>query len=121
MIVGCGHDTAAQAITGAVGDQVHRALWQLPAVQPEAITLMDLCGCTAAEVAVRWPTRRRLAHGCWSPPRSPATRRAAPRLGHSPTRGPAPVGAAAGRDRRRHRPASRPPGTITGTRSGGGC
>lgn len=63
MIVACGHDTAAQAITGAVGDQVHRALWQLPAVQPEAITLMDLCGCTAAEVAVRWPIRRR-------PPRS---------------------------------------------------
>jgi RNA polymerase sigma-70 factor, ECF subfamily len=46
-----GHDTAAEAITGAIRDQVHRALWQLPAAQREAITLMDLCGFTAAEVA----------------------------------------------------------------------
>jgi RNA polymerase sigma-70 factor, ECF subfamily len=30
---------------------VHRALWQLPSPQREAITLMDLCGFTAAEVA----------------------------------------------------------------------
>jgi RNA polymerase sigma-70 factor (ECF subfamily) len=46
-----GHDTAAEAITGTVRAQVHRALWQLPAEQREAITLMDLCGFTAAEVA----------------------------------------------------------------------
>ncbi|WP_243715636.1 RNA polymerase sigma factor [Micromonospora sp. KC207] len=46
-----GHDTAAEAISGTIRDQVHQALWQLPAVQREAITLMDLCGFTAAEVA----------------------------------------------------------------------
>jgi RNA polymerase sigma-70 factor (ECF subfamily) len=45
------HDTAAEAMSGAVREQVHRALWQLPAPQREAITLMDLCGFTAAEVA----------------------------------------------------------------------
>jgi RNA polymerase sigma-70 factor, ECF subfamily len=47
-----GQDTAAEAIAGTVREQVHRALWQLPAVQRESITLMDLCGLTAAEVAV---------------------------------------------------------------------
>jgi len=46
-----GQDTAAEALDEAVRDQVHRALWQLPAAQREAITLMDLCGFTAAEVA----------------------------------------------------------------------
>jgi RNA polymerase sigma-70 factor (ECF subfamily) len=37
---------------------VHRALWQLPAPQREAITLMDLCGFTAAEVATMTGTPR---------------------------------------------------------------
>ena len=46
-----GNDTAAEAMNEAVRHQVHRALWQLPAPQREAITLMDLCGFTAAEVA----------------------------------------------------------------------
>lgn len=53
-----GHDTAAEAVTAAVRDQVHRALWQLPAAQREAITLMDLCGFTAAEVATMTGTPR---------------------------------------------------------------
>ncbi|HEV8567399.1 MAG TPA: sigma-70 family RNA polymerase sigma factor [Actinoplanes sp.] len=51
-------DTAAEAITGVVRDQVHRALWQLPVAQREAITLMDLCGFTAAEVATMTGTPR---------------------------------------------------------------
>jgi RNA polymerase sigma-70 factor (ECF subfamily) len=45
------HDTAAEALSGLLRDQVHQALWQLPAAQREAIVLMDLCGFTAAEVA----------------------------------------------------------------------
>jgi RNA polymerase sigma-70 factor (ECF subfamily) len=45
------HDTAAEALSGLVRDQVHHALWQLPAAQREAIVLMDLCAFTAAEVA----------------------------------------------------------------------
>jgi RNA polymerase sigma-70 factor (ECF subfamily) len=53
-----GHDTAAEAISGVVRDQVHQALWQLPAAQREAITLMDLCGFTAAEVATMTNTPR---------------------------------------------------------------
>jgi RNA polymerase sigma-70 factor, ECF subfamily len=53
-----GHDTAAEAITGTVRDQVHHALWQLPAAQREAIALMDLCGFTAAEVAAMTGTPR---------------------------------------------------------------
>ena len=56
--VASGHDTAAEAITGTVRDQVHQALWQLPAAQREAITLMDLCGFTAAEVAAMTGTPR---------------------------------------------------------------
>jgi RNA polymerase sigma-70 factor (ECF subfamily) len=51
-------DTAAEAITGVVRDQLHRALWQLPAGQREAITLMDLCGFTAAQVASMTGTPR---------------------------------------------------------------
>jgi RNA polymerase sigma-70 factor (ECF subfamily) len=53
-----GHDTATEAITATVRDQVHHALWQLPAAQREAITLMDLCGFTAAEVAAMTGTPR---------------------------------------------------------------
>jgi RNA polymerase sigma-70 factor (ECF subfamily) len=49
--VASGHDTAADAISATVRYQVHQALWQLPAEQREAITLMDLCGFTAAEVS----------------------------------------------------------------------
>jgi RNA polymerase sigma-70 factor, ECF subfamily len=52
------HDTAAEAIGGVVRDQVHQALWQLPAAQREAITLMDLCGFTASEVATMTDTPR---------------------------------------------------------------
>jgi RNA polymerase sigma-70 factor, ECF subfamily len=52
------HDTAAEAIGGVVRDQVHQALWQLPAAQREAITLMDLCGFTASEVAIMTNTPR---------------------------------------------------------------
>lgn len=44
------HDTAAAAIARTVRDEVHRALWQLPEAQREAITLMDLCGFTASQV-----------------------------------------------------------------------
>lgn len=44
-------DTAAEAMSRVVSDTVHRALWQLPAPQREAVTLMDLCGFTAAQVA----------------------------------------------------------------------
>jgi RNA polymerase sigma-70 factor, ECF subfamily len=58
MAVVSAHDTAAEAISGAVRDQVHQALWQLPAPQREAITLMDLCGFTAAEVAAMTGTPR---------------------------------------------------------------
>ncbi|MEV4714184.1 RNA polymerase sigma factor [Micromonospora sp. NPDC049374] len=46
-----GSDTAGEAMSGLVREQVHRALWRLPAAQREAIALMDLCGFTAAEVA----------------------------------------------------------------------
>lgn len=53
-----GHDTAAEAVSATVADQVHQALWQLPAAQREAITLMDLCGFTAAEVAAMTHTPR---------------------------------------------------------------
>ncbi|MEW2382612.1 sigma-70 family RNA polymerase sigma factor [Micromonospora sp. NPDC047707] len=52
------HDTAAEAISAAVRDQVHQAMWQLPAAQREAITLMDLCGFTAAQVATMTGTPR---------------------------------------------------------------
>jgi RNA polymerase sigma-70 factor, ECF subfamily len=44
-------DTAATAVAHVLGEAVHAALWRLPAEQREAITLMDLCGFTAAEVA----------------------------------------------------------------------
>jgi len=44
-------DTATAAMAALIGDRVHQALWQLPAPQREAITLMDLCGFTAAQVA----------------------------------------------------------------------
>ena len=52
------HDTAAEAIDGLLREQVHQALWRLPAAQREAITLMDLCGFTAAEVATMTGTPR---------------------------------------------------------------
>src|SRR5262245_49402902 len=51
-------DTAAEAIDGLLREQVHEALWRLPAAQREAITLMDLCGFTAAEVAAMTGTPR---------------------------------------------------------------
>jgi RNA polymerase sigma-70 factor (ECF subfamily) len=38
-------------MSNIMGTAVHEALWQLPAAQREAITLMDLCGLTAAQVA----------------------------------------------------------------------
>jgi RNA polymerase sigma-70 factor (ECF subfamily) len=44
-------DTEATAMAHIVGEAVHEALWQLPAPQREAITLMDLCGFTAAQVS----------------------------------------------------------------------
>lgn len=44
-------DTADQALAGVDGQRVHDALDQLPAAQREAITLMDLSGYTAAQVA----------------------------------------------------------------------
>jgi RNA polymerase sigma-70 factor (ECF subfamily) len=44
-------DTEATAMAHIVGETVHKALWQLPAAQREAITLMDLCGFTAAQVS----------------------------------------------------------------------
>jgi RNA polymerase sigma-70 factor, ECF subfamily len=52
------HDTAAEAIDGLLREKVHQALWRLPAAQREAITLMDLCGFTAAEVAAMTGTPR---------------------------------------------------------------
>jgi RNA polymerase sigma-70 factor (ECF subfamily) len=52
------HDTADEAIGGLLREQVHEALWLLPAAQREAITLMDLCGFTAAEVAEMTGTPR---------------------------------------------------------------
>lgn len=45
-------DTARQALAGLDVLRVRRALRQLPRVQREAITLMDLSGFSAAEVAV---------------------------------------------------------------------
>jgi RNA polymerase sigma-70 factor (ECF subfamily) len=44
-------DTEAAAMSNIMGTAVHEALWQLPAAQREAVTLMDLCGLTAAQVA----------------------------------------------------------------------
>ena len=44
-------DTAAEAMSNIVSQTVHRAMWQLPAPQREAIALMDLYGLTAAQVA----------------------------------------------------------------------
>ena len=44
-------DPATDAVHRVRRDAVHAALWRLPEAQREAITLMDLCGFTAAEVA----------------------------------------------------------------------
>jgi RNA polymerase sigma-70 factor (ECF subfamily) len=44
-------DTEATALAHIVGEAVQEALWQLPAAQREAITLMDLCGFTASQVS----------------------------------------------------------------------
>ena len=44
-------DTAEAALANLRSDRVHLALWQLPAAQRVAITLMDLCGFTAAQAA----------------------------------------------------------------------
>jgi RNA polymerase sigma-70 factor (ECF subfamily) len=43
-------DTAAQAIDSMDADAVHEALNRLAPEQREAVTLMDLCGFTAAQV-----------------------------------------------------------------------
>ncbi|HYZ93136.1 MAG TPA: RNA polymerase sigma factor, partial [Actinomycetota bacterium] len=42
-------DTAGQAIAATDADAVHEAMARLPHEQREAITLMDLCGFTAAQ------------------------------------------------------------------------
>jgi RNA polymerase sigma-70 factor, ECF subfamily len=69
-----GTDVAAEAIHRVQRAQVQRALWALPEPQRVAITLMDLCGFTAAEAAellgrprgtvLAWAHRgrKRLAH-----------------------------------------------------------
>lgn len=44
-------DTAAQALANLDAREVHDALWQLPTATREAITLVDLCGLTAAAAA----------------------------------------------------------------------
>jgi RNA polymerase sigma-70 factor (ECF subfamily) len=44
-------DVEAEAIARAWRAQVEQAMWRLPAEQRIVITLMDLCGFTAAEVA----------------------------------------------------------------------
>ncbi len=44
-------DTAGEALARLDAAAVHRALHRLPAAQREAITLMGLCGFTAAETA----------------------------------------------------------------------
>src|SRR5918994_926056 len=49
--IGASGDTADEAIASLTGDAIQEALGQLPAAQREAITLMDLCRFTAAEVA----------------------------------------------------------------------
>jgi len=46
-----GADPATEAIARIRADAVHRALWALPEAQRIAITLMDLSGFTAREVA----------------------------------------------------------------------
>jgi RNA polymerase sigma-70 factor (ECF subfamily) len=51
-------DTAEEAMSRVIRDAVHRAIWQLPAAQRETITLMDLCGFTAAQVAQMTGTPR---------------------------------------------------------------
>lgn len=44
-------DTAAEAVGRVRAEAVHEALWELPEPQRIAITLMDLAGFTAREVA----------------------------------------------------------------------
>ena len=44
-------DVSSEAIGNVRRDAVHRALWRLPEEQRIAITLMDLDGFTAAQVA----------------------------------------------------------------------
>jgi RNA polymerase sigma-70 factor, ECF subfamily len=45
-------------VANLLGETVHEAMLQLPAEQREAVTLMDLCGFTAAEVATLTGTPR---------------------------------------------------------------
>jgi RNA polymerase sigma-70 factor (ECF subfamily) len=49
--VAAASDTEAAAMSNVMGTAVHEALWQLPEPQREAVTLMDLCGFTATQVA----------------------------------------------------------------------
>jgi RNA polymerase sigma-70 factor, ECF subfamily len=51
-------DTAAAAIAGIDAARVRAALWALPDGQRIAITLMDLCGFTASQVAAITGTPR---------------------------------------------------------------
>jgi RNA polymerase sigma-70 factor (ECF subfamily) len=44
-------DTAAQALAALDRAAVHRGLWELPEEQRIAVTLMDLCGLSASEIA----------------------------------------------------------------------
>jgi RNA polymerase sigma-70 factor (ECF subfamily) len=44
-------DTEAAALSNVTGAAVHDALWRLTPAQREAVTLMDLCGFTATQVA----------------------------------------------------------------------
>jgi RNA polymerase sigma-70 factor (ECF subfamily) len=44
-------NTEATALANVMRSAVHEAMWQLPVAQREAVTLMDLCGFTAAQVS----------------------------------------------------------------------
>lgn len=44
-------DTEWEALSSIDRDVVHEALWALPEQQRVAVTLMDICGLTASEVA----------------------------------------------------------------------
>lgn len=56
--IGSEADTAWEALTNIDRDVVHRALWALPEEQRIAITLMDISGLSASEVAKAMKTPR---------------------------------------------------------------